>query len=878
MITQTVTVESNKTENIIIGRRGTYGSEIIAFDMSWLIEVYGDGTAILMVKRPTDTTAYPAVTTRDGNTLNWEVNDADTSYKGHGECELFWYVDDALAKTVIWSITILRDIGETTETPPDPYQTWVDYLTELGEETLQNAQDAAESASDAAAAQTAAETAQGKAETAQGKAEQAQGKAEQAQGLAEGARDAAITAKDAAETAVTHYPKIVNAYWYVWSNGQWVNTGVKAEGVDGREIVSISAAKTSTSGLVDTYTVTVTYNQGNNDTYTFTVTNGEDGYNPVVTIQTITGGHRVTITDKTHPTGQTVDIMDGEDGITPTVTVTAITGGHNVAFSYGAGDPRNTDFDVMDGEVSLADLTAVVNAKADVITDTAEGTIISIPDGADDAPIKSLTANFSPVQDLHGYANPWPAGGGVNKCPDWENVSTGDVTLSNNRGVITLNGTASANIFFDVSANLGAGTYYLRAFNTALSSPNEILIYVLRDGESAQSISLLTANNGKSFAVATGITGFRIRVSNGTALTNYSLSVMLVEGSTAPPTFAPYSNECPISGWTGANIYDTGSNLWDEEWEVGGYSTSTGGTWGTTDRIRSKSTNYIPVHANTTYYVKCPTGTYLNICFYDADKVFISSGGNTGNTTVTSPANAVYARFATSASYGTTYHNDISINYPSTDTEYHAYNPASWKVSVTWQDEAGTVYGGYLIIYEDGSVDLIPAVETHVFDGTEDFLASDSLLSRCANWECPTAKVTGSGLSTTTSGLRCSHFAPSSSIVTPSTNRANKVMGFRFSDTAPIYLGFGFSAEVGGTVEDFKTYLATQHTNGTPVMLSYEIKNPQTIHLDPVTAMTTLLGTNNIWTSLNGTASLGYRCDTKKYIDKKIAAVVAALS
>ena len=41
---------------------------------------------------------------------------------------------------------------------------------------------------------------------------------------------------------------------------------------------------------------------------------------------------------------------DGDDGITPVVTVTQITGGHNVAFSYGAGDARNTNFDVMDGE------------------------------------------------------------------------------------------------------------------------------------------------------------------------------------------------------------------------------------------------------------------------------------------------------------------------------------------------------------------------------------------------------------------------------------------------------------------------------------------------------------------------------------------------
>lgn len=41
---------------------------------------------------------------------------------------------------------------------------------------------------------------------------------------------------------------------------------------------------------------------------------------------------------------------DGDDGITPIVTVTSITGGHNVAFDYGTGDSRNTNFDVMDGE------------------------------------------------------------------------------------------------------------------------------------------------------------------------------------------------------------------------------------------------------------------------------------------------------------------------------------------------------------------------------------------------------------------------------------------------------------------------------------------------------------------------------------------------
>lgn len=62
-----------------------------------------------------------------------------------------------------------------------------------------------------------------------------------------------------------------------------------------------------------------------------------------------------TITPSTGNICQQLDYMiehgggGGEDGITPEVTITSISGGHNIAFSYGDGDPRNTDVDVMDG-------------------------------------------------------------------------------------------------------------------------------------------------------------------------------------------------------------------------------------------------------------------------------------------------------------------------------------------------------------------------------------------------------------------------------------------------------------------------------------------------------------------------------------------------
>ena len=96
---------------------------------------------------------------------------------------------------------------------------------------------------------------------------------------------------------------------------------------------------------------------------------GSDGITPIVTITNITGGHNIDFSygagdarntnvniydgsDGTPGTPGTngTNGTDGDDGITPIVTVTQITGGHNVAFSYGTGDARNTNFDVMDGE------------------------------------------------------------------------------------------------------------------------------------------------------------------------------------------------------------------------------------------------------------------------------------------------------------------------------------------------------------------------------------------------------------------------------------------------------------------------------------------------------------------------------------------------
>ena len=93
---------------------------------------------------------------------------------------------------------------------------------------------------------------------------------------------AAAAAQAAAETAASHYPQIVNGTWRVWSaaTGAYVDTGVSATGPQGIQ------------GPV-----------------------GPDGVSPAITVTDITGGHRVTITDAEHPTGQSFDVMDGAGAV-----------------------------------------------------------------------------------------------------------------------------------------------------------------------------------------------------------------------------------------------------------------------------------------------------------------------------------------------------------------------------------------------------------------------------------------------------------------------------------------------------------------------------------------------------------------------------------
>ena len=110
-------------------------------------------------------------------------------------------------------------------------------------------------------------------------------------------------------------------------------------------------------------------------------------------------------------------------------------------------------------------------------------------------------------------------------------------------------------------------------------------------------------------------------------------------------------------------------NIWDEQWEVGKFGGNGSKTDGD-DQIRTK--NDIPVQPNTEYYIYSGKNLNLRVYFLYQDGTVISYSAYR-NSTFTTPSNCKFLKFHTGSGYGTVYNHDISINYPSTETDYHPH-------------------------------------------------------------------------------------------------------------------------------------------------------------------------------------------------------------
>jgi hypothetical protein len=189
-------------------------------------------------------------------------------------------------------------------------------------------------------------------------------------------------------------------------------------------------------------------------------------------------------------------------------------------------------------------------------TDTASGSVASFPDGADDIPLKSLVVGIDPVQDLHGYSNPWPAGGGKNvfDAKTWATLLNNDryYSVGADESITVIAGDLGGitGRFIDVSPNeeysiLSTFTSNVKVFN----SGSNIILHDKFGTFTAPADGKIAI---KFYASTYPTTGYFI----------------LTKGSTVPSAWSPYSNICPISGWTGMTVNANGTEIpisWESE-------------------------------------------------------------------------------------------------------------------------------------------------------------------------------------------------------------------------------------------------------------------------------------------------------------------------
>lgn len=128
---------------IFIGKQGENEVTQIAFPIP---PEYADWSYTVYVKRHRDASSYPAanIARQDGQIV-WTVSDADTDKAGPGEAQIRFTSGTDRAKTFIYQFVVSKSIDMNPGEQPNVYETWLDALTELAEETHTNAENAAAS-------------------------------------------------------------------------------------------------------------------------------------------------------------------------------------------------------------------------------------------------------------------------------------------------------------------------------------------------------------------------------------------------------------------------------------------------------------------------------------------------------------------------------------------------------------------------------------------------------------------------------------------------------------------------------------------------------------------------------------------------------------
>ena len=569
------------------------------------------------------------------------------------------------------------------------------------------------------------------------------------------------------------------------------------------------------------------------------------------------------------PAGQ--DGQPGQDGVTPEIsigTVSTLPAGSSATASMDTTDPAHPVLSMGipkgdPGEVTEAELAAVeselksaLDLKADIIHDTVQNVAIaSVPDGAANLPLSALKIAVEPVQDLHGQSSPYPAGGGKNKLPITVTTSTtSGVTFTvNDNGTIATSGTATADINMTINTTtiLVSGESYKLA---GCASGSDGSNYYMRSTR-----GIIVGSTGPDFSYPVTATSealyLFIHISNGVNTNGLVFKPMICLATETDYTFAPYSNICPITGWTGANVRYCGTD-YDSYSDI---ETVTNGVALTVNdhRVTMKGTTTAKIDR----YLSLPidgTGETLtltvnqampnNVCFwyvYDITDLSVKLRLYGPTTTVGTFETVVGHQYRIGA---------LIPNGNSVDIDTWMF-VTKGNIGTHPIPFGQTVYGGTLAPV-NGELTVVDTV-LDLGDLT---------------WNKDDNRI-GIFYTTNIAGVPLDDFAKICSCYkVDNTKNANTIANGELSSyysygTTRMFVKDETRASLTGM--QFASAVAGQKVIVT-------LATPLTYQLDPIEVKTLLsAGQMNVWADTGNVIEMEYPCDTKLYIDKKLAELTA---
>lgn len=308
--------------------------------------------------------------------------------------------------------------------------------------------------------------------------------------------------------------------------------------------------------------------------FRFGIPKGADGKgvsNATASVDNNTGTPSVTVTTTDTEEGMDIDFsfhnlkgatgaagQDGDSVGTVTASVDNNTGTPSVTVttSGGSGSPVGID-------LAFHNLKGQSFDTSFLPSDTASGSPATFPDGAKNVTVDELVTTIVPQQDLHGYDKPWAAGAGKNKTnitnntdAQYMNVTTYKADEVEATNIWSGSKFAAAFLFNAVSGT----SYTFSVSECTLDGVNaNAQLYLYSDklwGTAITNMSIPSSTHRYTWqSTYTGqiLAGFY--VPSGKAI-NFK-QFQIEEGSSAT-SYAPYTNICPISGRTQAQINHNG--------------------------------------------------------------------------------------------------------------------------------------------------------------------------------------------------------------------------------------------------------------------------------------------------------------------------------